>query len=83
MEFLIPLMPLLGTLPFAAAAVIITYLIVKSRGASGATKEELAQLREAIERLRDGQFDLQERLDVTERIVAQIRGAERRERLEE
>ncbi len=83
MEYLVPLMPLLGTLPFAVAAVVITWLVLKARGGRGATQEELARLREAIERLRESQLDVQERIDVTERIVAQIRDAERRERLNE
>lgn len=77
MEYLVPFMPFLGTLPFAVAAVVITWLVLKARGVSGATQEELARLREAIERLRDGQTELQERIDVTERVVAQIRGAGR------
>lgn len=83
MEYLVPLMPLLGTLPFAVAAVVITWLVLKARGGGSATQEELVRLREAIEHLRDGQLDLQERIDVTERVVAQIRGAERQERLNE
>jgi cell division protein FtsB len=73
MEFLVPLMPLFGTLPFALAAAWIAHRILRHRERFAASQAEMEQLRQEVEALRTGYVDLQERLDFTERMLAQVR----------
>lgn len=73
MEFLVPLMPLFGTLPFAAAAAFIAHRVIRHRERMAGSNEEMEQLRSAIDALRSGQVELQERVDFTERALAQLR----------
>ena len=79
-ELLVPLMPLFATLPIAVAAVLIVRSVVRAREGSGALRQELDRLRDEVESLRISQSEIQERLDFTERVLAQIRGAEGRAR---
>lgn len=73
MEFLVPFMPMFATLPLAAGAVWIAHLILRSRARGHGSSEALDALRDEMEALRQGQVELQERLDVTERVLAQVR----------
>lgn len=76
MEFLVPFMPFLGALPFAAAAAYIAYAILRHRERMAGTNAELEQIRQELEALRANHAELQERLDFTERILAQVRDAQ-------
>lgn len=73
MEYLVPLMPLFGALPFAVAAAWITHRILRHREQFSGSRAETEQLRQELEALRADYVDLQERLDVTERVLAQVR----------
>ena len=73
MEFLVPFMPLFGTLPFAVAAAWIVHRILRHRERLSSSGAEMEQIRQEIEALRASYVDLQERLDFTERILAQVR----------
>lgn len=68
-----PFIPVLAMIPPSVAAVWIARLWLKSRG-SGA---DLAALREEIAELRQVQADMQERIDFTERMLSQVRDAQR------
>jgi len=72
-EILVPLMPMFMTLPLAAGAVWIAHLILRSRARQHGSAEAVDALRDEMEALRQGQLELQERLDVTERVLAQVR----------
>jgi hypothetical protein len=74
-QYLIPLMPLFGTLPFAIAAVWIARLILKSREGGKELRAELEAMREELGALRQSQSELQERIDFTERMLSQVRDA--------
>ncbi len=77
MEFLIPFMPLLGGLPFAAAAVLIARMWFRHRDSRGTLAQQVEELEARIEGLRQGQVELQERAEFTERILAQIKDGSR------
>lgn len=77
MEFFIPFMPMFATLPLAVGGAWIAHQILRYRERHHGTSEELNALRDAVEDLRQGQLELQERLDVTERVLAQVRGSQR------
>jgi hypothetical protein len=74
-QYLVPLMPLFGTLPFAIAAVWIARLILKSREGGKDLRAELDAIREEVGALRQSQTELQERIDFTERMLSQVREA--------
>lgn len=73
MEILVPLMPMFATLPLAAGAVWIAHLVLRHRARQHGNSEAVDALRDEMEELRQGQLELQERLDVTERVLAQVR----------
>ena len=73
MEFLVFLMPLLVTLPIAAAAVIIAAMWYKSRTHSSELVQQVADLQTALDEVRASQAELQERMDFSERLLAQYR----------
>lgn len=73
MEFLVPFMPLFATLPVAAAAAWIVHRILRHRERLASSSAEMEQLGQEVEALRASYVDLQERLDFTERILAQVR----------
>jgi hypothetical protein len=75
MEFLVPLMPLLGSLPIAVAAVLIARMVLRQREARGRAAEQLEQLAMEVETLRAGQSELQERVDFAERLLGQLKDA--------
>jgi hypothetical protein len=74
-QYLIPFMPLFGTLPFAIAAVWIARLILKSREGGRELRAEVEALREEVGLLRQSQAEVQERLDFAERMLSQVREA--------
>ena len=74
-QYLVPLMPLFGTLPFAIAAVWIARLVLKSREGGKELRAELDAMREELGALRQSQSELQERIDFTERMLSQVRDA--------
>jgi hypothetical protein len=80
MEFLVPLMPLFGMLPIAVAAVWIAHRILRHRERTAVANEEIDRLRQELEALRDSHVEVQERLDFTERLLAQIRDSQQRGR---
>ena len=77
MEFLIPLMPLLGGLPFAAAAVLIARMWFRHRESRGTLAQQVEELEARIEGLRQGQIELQERAEFTERVLGQLKEGQR------
>lgn len=60
-------------IPPSIAAVWIARLWLKSRGSG----PDLAALREEIAEMRQVQADMQERIDFTERMLSQVREAQR------
>lgn len=78
MEFLVPLMPMFGTLPLAVGAAWIVHRILRHRERSLGASEDLARLRAEIETMHETQLELLERLDVTERVLGQVRDSQRR-----
>jgi hypothetical protein len=75
MEILIPFMPLFATLPLALAAVVIARIIVRSREGGKELRAEVDAMRDELGMLRQSQVEMQERLDFTERMLGQVRGA--------
>lgn len=73
MEYMIPLMPLFGALPVAAAAVWITHRVLRYRERRLGASEAIEQLRDELDQLRRAHGEMQERLDFTERVLAQMR----------
>lgn len=76
MEYLVFLMPLLGTLPLAVAAVVIARWWFRHRLLRGELAEQLAELHTAVESLQSATIDLQERLDFAERLLTQLKDGE-------
>jgi len=68
-----PFIPFLAMIPPSVAAVWIARLWLKSRG----TSADLAALRDEIAEMRQVQADMQERVDFTERMLSQVREAQR------
>ena len=77
MEFLIPLMPLFGALPIAVAAVVIAR-IWRGHGErpSADLEAQNEQLQAEMNTIREELREAQERLDFTERVLAQQRRVE-------
>jgi hypothetical protein len=74
MEYLIPLMPLLGTLPIAVAAVIVARLWFGRRDVPLAELEARSQeLKAGLDVVQTELHEVQERLDFAERVLAQQR----------
>ena len=73
MEFLVPLMPLLGALPLAVATVVVARMFFAHRERMLSRGPAVEELQAQVESLHAGQVDLQERLDFTERLVGQLR----------
>ena len=72
MDLLIPLMPFLGALPLAVAAVVIARLWQRRRDAPVADLETQNQeMREELAILRRELTEAQERLDFAERVLTQ------------
>jgi hypothetical protein len=78
MEILVPFMPMFATLPLAVGAAWIVHRILRHRERGLGASEDLAALREELETMRRAQLELQERLDVTERMLGQVRESQRR-----
>jgi hypothetical protein len=77
MEFLIPLMPFLGALPIAVAAIVIARMWRGHRDRPLADLEsQNEQLQAEMNTIRDELREAQERLDFTERVLAQQRRVE-------
>ncbi|MEO6056872.1 MAG: hypothetical protein ABIQ49_08535 [Gemmatimonadales bacterium] len=77
MEFLIPLMPLFGALPIAVAAIVIARMWYRRRDVPLAGFDAQNQeMRAELDTLRDELREAQERLDFTERVLAQQRRGE-------
>jgi hypothetical protein len=77
MEFLIPLMPFLGALPIAVAAVVIARIWRGHRDRPLADLEsQNERLQAEMNTIREELREAQERLDFTERVLAQQRRAE-------
>jgi type VI protein secretion system component VasK len=80
MEFLVPLMPLFGALPIAVAAVVIARIWSGRRERPWADleaqNEQLQQLQADMSTVREELREAQERLDFTERVLAQHRRGE-------
>jgi hypothetical protein len=77
MEFLVPLMPLFATLPIAVAGAWIVHRILRHKERSAGSRAQLEELQQEFEALRSAHMELQERLDFTERMLGQVRDAQR------
>lgn len=77
MEYLVPLMPLFGSLPIAVAAVIIARLWFRHRISQSDLVEQVHQLHAEMESLRAGQLELQERAEFAERLLSQVKEGQR------
>lgn len=73
MEYLVPLMPLMASLPIAVAAVVVARMWLRARELRGSLADQVADLEGHVETLRHAQLELQERLEFTERLLAQAR----------
>lgn len=72
MEFLIPLMPFFGALPIAVAAVVVARIWRGRREHPSADLEaQNQQLMSEMSTIREELREAQERLDFTERVLAQ------------
>jgi len=77
MEYLIPLMPLFGALPIAVAAVVIARIWFRRRDIPLADLEARThELRAELDAMQVELREAQERLDFTERVLAQQRRGE-------
>jgi hypothetical protein len=77
MEFLVPLMPLFGSLPIAVAAVVIARLWFRHRASQGDLADQVHELQAQVEALRLGQSELQERAEFAERLLNQVKEGQR------
>jgi hypothetical protein len=77
MEFLVPLMPLFGSLPIAVAAVVIARLWFRNRQSQGDLAQQVQELQAQVESLRMGQMELQERAEFAERLLNQVKEGQR------
>lgn len=77
MELLVPLMPLFATLPIAVSGAWIVHRILRYRERTAGSRAQLEDLQQEFEALRSAQVELQERLDFTERMLGQVRDAQR------
>lgn len=77
MEFLVPLMPLFGSLPIAVAAVVIARLWFRHRASQSDLADQVHDLQATVDALRLGQQELQERAEFTERILHQVKDGHR------
>jgi hypothetical protein len=78
MEFLIPFMPMFAMLPLAVGGAWIAHRILRYKERRQGAAGDLDALRDDLDALRQAQIELQERLDVTERVLAQVRESLRR-----
>jgi hypothetical protein len=72
-----PFIPILALIPPSLAAMWIASRWLKSRRTNDELHQELIALREDVGELRQIQMDLQERLDLTDRILSQVRDTQR------
>ena len=70
---LAPFIPFLAMIPPSLAAMWIASRWLKSKG----TSNEIAALREELAELRQAQIDMLERVDFSERMLKQVREAQR------
>jgi uncharacterized membrane protein YciS (DUF1049 family) len=77
MEFLVPLMPLLGTLPIAVAAVLIARMWFRHRELRGELAQRVGKLEAQVEVLRTTHAELAERIDFGERVLSQVKEGHR------
>jgi len=78
LDLLIPLMPFLGAVPIAVAAVVIAKLWQRRRDAPVAELEvQNQEMHAELATLRRELTEAQERLDFTERVLTQQRRTER------
>lgn len=75
--YLAPFIPFIAMLPPSIAAMWIASRWLKSRSGGAAMQAELAALRDEVAALRQAQADTLERLDFSERMLAQLREARR------
>jgi hypothetical protein len=76
-EYLVPFMPLMGSLPIAVAAVVIARLWFRHRTSQSDLVAEVQELRADLEALRAGQQELQERAEFAERLLNQVKEGHR------
>jgi hypothetical protein len=75
--FLAPFIPFLAMLPPSLAAIWIANRWLRTRGTSAELQAQLEVLRDEVASLRQVQAESQERLEFTERMLAQVREARR------
>ena len=74
---LAPFIPILALLPPSLAAMWIASRWLESRKTNAEIHAELTALREEVAELRQTQLDIQERLDLTDRVIGQVRDVQR------
>ena len=72
-----PFIPLMALIPPSLAAMWIANRWLKSRKTNEEIHDELTALREEVAELRQVQVDLHERFDLTDRMLSQVRDAQR------
>ena len=75
--FLVPLMPLLGGIPIAVAAVLVARMWFRHREVRGDLSQQVQELEAKFEALRLGQVELQERAEFAERLLNQVKEGHR------
>jgi hypothetical protein len=72
-----PFIPIVALIPPSLAAMWIANRWLTSRRTNTEIHEELAMLREEVGELRQANADLLERLDLTDRMISQVRDGQR------
>jgi hypothetical protein len=72
-----PFVPFIAMLPPAVAAMWIASRWLKSREGGSQVRAELTALREELTALKEGQAELLERLDFSERVISQLKEGRR------
>jgi hypothetical protein len=75
--FLVPLMPLLGSIPIAVALVLVARMWFRHRDTRGELSQQMEELEAKVEALRLGQLELQERAEFAERLLNQVKEGHR------
>lgn len=78
MEFLVPFTPMFAMLPLAVGGAWIVHAVLRHRERAMGASDDVASLRREVDAMQQAQLELQERLDVTERVLAQVRDSQRR-----
>jgi hypothetical protein len=75
--FLVPFMPLLGSVPLAVAIVLVARMWFRHRELRGDRSQQVQELTAKVEALQLGQLELQDRAEFAERLLNQVKEGQR------